>query len=89
MTPETSKSTTYMEIDEGGSYRLKGKEDSDHNKFIMEVIVSKNKEGRKKTRYNMKDSKKWKYFNEKLHETYNRDPQKHAMNLNALKLQGH
>ena len=89
MTPETSKSTTYMEIDEEGSYRLKGKEDSDHNTFIMEVTIPTTKKVEKITWHNMKDSKKWKYFNEKLHETYNRDPQKHAMNLNALKLQGH
>ena len=59
MTPVTSKSTTYLEIDEGGSHRLKGKEDSDHNTFIIEVTIPTTKKVEKITTYNMKNKKKW------------------------------
>ena len=37
MTEEAAQTTKYLEIDEEGTHRLKGKEDSDHNTILIET----------------------------------------------------
>ena len=74
MTEKIAQTTKYLEIDEIGAHRLKGKEESDHNTMIIETAIPKSDKIEKKTMYNTKDKKKWKKFNRELHTTYHRNP---------------
>ena len=74
MSEEISKSTKYIEIDEIGTHRLKGKEESDHNTIIVETAIPKSTKITKHTVYNLKDERKWELYNQKLHEKYWEEP---------------
>ena len=86
MTDEISQSTKNIEIDEYGMYRLKGKEESDHNTIIIETSIPRTKNITKQTIYNLKDKKKWRQFNYRLQETYqDRPPVKYDDFENMIK----
>ena len=76
MTKNIAEKTDYIEIDEEGIYRLKGKEESDHNTIIIETQIPSTRKVEKKTIYNLNDRKKWKLFNQRLHDNYHeREPE--------------
>ena len=74
MTENIAKTTKYIEIDEIGAHRLKGKEESDHNTIIIETSIPRSNKVEKTTLLNTKDKKKWKKINQKLHTCYNTNP---------------
>ena len=70
MTEKTAQSTKYLEIDESGAYRLKGKAESDHNTILVELDLNVSKKVEKETIYNTKNKRKWRAFNEELSDRY-------------------
>ena len=74
MSEEISNSTKSIEIDEIGMHRLKGKEESDHNTITIETSIPRSIRNTKRTIYNLKDKKKWKQFNHRLHDKYQTQP---------------
>ena len=71
MTDKTAQSTKYIEIDELGALRLKGKAESDHNTIIVELDLNFNKKVESETIYNTKNKRKWREFNDELSAKYN------------------
>ena len=63
MTDEMNKNTIKTETDEKGIYRLKGKEESDHNTIIIETNATFMNVSQKETILDMKDKKKWRNYN--------------------------
>ena len=59
-----------MEIDEIGSNRLKGKEETDHNTIITEIEMNIKKEIKTEMIYNTKNKRKWETFNKELTRRY-------------------
>ena len=63
MTKEISQSIISVHIDEPGIYKLKGKEETDHNSIIIETKIPFRKKLTKEKRKNLKDPEGWKKFN--------------------------
>ena len=74
MSNRMAQSTKRIEIDDIGLFRLKGKEESDHNSILVETSVPYTSKIEKKTIYNMKDKRKWPSFNTKLAAKYEDKP---------------
>ena len=74
MTKETAKATNYMEIDEAGIYRLKGKEETDHNTILFEVGAHIAGKETKEKIYNLKNKESWREYNKKMQEKYYNKP---------------
>ena len=70
MSNSIAMETKHVEVDEKGTYRLKGKQESDHNTMIIETEIPKKIKTEKHTVYNLKDHRKWKMFNRELHNKY-------------------
>ena len=84
MTKNIAEKTDYIEIDEEGIYRLKGKEESDHNTIIIESQIPSTKKVEKQTMYNLNDRKKWKLFNQRLHDNYHQKEPESYENFERL-----
>ena len=63
MTDDIKNNTKLIHIDEIGSYKLKGKEETDHNTIIIETDLSFNTNINKATTTNFKDGAGWEKFN--------------------------
>lgn len=70
MSEQLVPAVNYIEIDEAGSYRLKGKAESDHNTIIMEFKSNITKKTSKSTIFNTKNKNKWREFNSNLEKMY-------------------
>ena len=63
-------------IDEKGTYRIKGKSQSDHNTIVMEINIGVQKEKKTLKRWKLDNKDGWKNFNEEMRKHYeNTDPQ--------------
>ena len=75
-----------INIDEEGTYRTKGKKESDHNTILMEINISTQKEKKILKRWNLDNKEGWSEFNEKLKTRYeNNDPQTHEELQSTIK----
>ena len=79
MSEHIAKSTKYLEIDEVGVHRLKGKAEIDHNTIIVELDLKIRKKVTSETIYNTKNIKKWQEFNHELANRYEvREPENYT-----------
>ena len=74
MSEGIAKTTNYLEIDEVGTYRLKGKAETDHNTITAEISLDYQTKPKNEVIYNTKNKSKWKDFNRLLTETYEEAP---------------
>ena len=75
MTDQVAQKTQYLEIDETGTHRLKGKSETDHNTIITQIDIGYKEKVTKETIYNTKNRKNWKDFDKELHQRYeNKEP---------------
>ena len=74
MTSEIEKNTNLVHIDEAGIYKLKGKEETDHNTIILEVEIPTKKKITKNSITNYKDSEGWHKFNKAFEKKCNDCP---------------
>ena len=70
MSENIAKTSQYLEIDESGTYRLKGKAETDHNTIITEIDLRYSNNNKKEVIFNTKNKNKWRQFNRKLREKY-------------------
>ena len=64
------KSIKHIEIDEIGAYRLKGKEETDHNTITIELNLEYKNKVITETIYNTKNKRDWESFNEEIVKNY-------------------
>ena len=69
-----TETTKYVEIDEVGTYRLKGKAETDHNTIIVEISLNYNTNPKSEVIYNTKNKKRWENFNLELAKMYEETP---------------
>ena len=74
MTTEIAQSTTMIHIDEEGTLRLKGKEESDHNTIVIETTIPTQKRVTREKILNIKDPKGWKKFNNIIGKKFKKHP---------------
>ena len=67
---EVAKMIKYIEIDEHGTMRLKGKEETDHNTITVEIDLQFKNYVKSETIYNTKNKENWKTFNKELISMY-------------------
>ena len=76
MTEKLAEQTKYLEIDEIGTNRLKGKAETDHNTIIAELDLNISNKIIKETIYNTKNKNNWEKFNNELADRYDeKEPQ--------------
>ena len=75
MTEKIAETTDYLEIDETGTYRLKGKAETDHNTMIAEIDLAYSTKIITERIYNTKNKRKWQDFQTELAKQYqNKEP---------------
>ena len=74
MSEGISQKTNYLEIDETGAYRLKGKAETDHNTILTEISMDYKNVVITETILNIKNKAKWKQFNKTLTGKYAQKP---------------
>ena len=84
MSERIASSTQYIEIDESGAYRLKGKAETDHNSILTEIDLNFSKNIKTEVIYNTKNKKRWYAFNKKLTKKYEEKPPENYEEFEAL-----
>ena len=74
MSSRIAECTKFINIDEDGIFKLKGKEETDHNSILVEVEINAHKKVTKQKITNFKDKQGWKTFNEKLADKFKNNP---------------
>ena len=74
MTEEIAQATRTIHIDEEGIFRLKGKEETDHNTILIETSIPIYSKITKETILNLNDPDGWKEFNKVLANRFQTKP---------------
>ena len=72
MTKPMAEATKLVYVDEAGTYKLKGKEETDHNTMIVEALYPIAGRAEKIKMLNTKDKAGWVKFNKTIEEKYNK-----------------
>ena len=71
---DLKKQIKEITIDEEGTYRLKGKKDSDHNTIMLTLRTHTSRLVEKVTKWNINDETTWSKYNEQLINSYHDHP---------------
>ena len=74
MSNDIAQTTNLIQIDEEGSVRLKGKEETDHNTIVVETSVPAPQRTSKEQITNLKDPEGWEKFNKAIEEAWKNNP---------------
>ena len=86
MTDEIAQEIRTIHIDEEGIYRLKGKEETDHNTILVETSIPTNSRTEKETILNLNDPDGWKEFNKIItHKFQSNPPENYNQYENVIK----
>ena len=73
-TQKIAKQVSWLEIDEEGSIRIKGKKESDHNTISLELQIETQISTSRVTVWNVKDKEGWEKYNEEMLKENERNP---------------
>ena len=73
VTPMVAQNTEEIIIDDIGTYRIKGRKESDHNTILMETKLRITKDNKKITRWRLTNQEGWKKYNKVLKEINKND----------------
>ena len=72
MTKPMAEATTLVYVDEAGTHKLKGKEETDHNTIIIEALYPTASRAEKQKMLNLKDKAGWEKFNKTIEDKYDK-----------------
>ena len=86
MTKTIAETTNLVYVDEAGTHKLKGKEETDHNTIIIETKYPTTTRAEKRKLMNLKDSEGWEKFNKLMEEEYEHNmPESYSQYEKAIK----